>query len=161
MRNTIERKGPIVRTFTPKPADLTHNWYIIDAQGAVIGRLATQVATLLRGKHKVTFAPHADGGDHVIIINAAKITYTGNKDNKSLYHHSGYPGGLRATTYEELREKNPERLVKEAVRGMLPKNKLSRVQLDRLHIFGGQDHTFQSQKPQVYEIVKISQQGKK
>ncbi len=150
-----------MKTFTPKPTDLTHNWYVIDAQGAVIGRLAAQVATLLRGKHKATFAPHMDNGDHVIIINAAKITYTGNKDKKALYHHSGYPGGLRATTYEELKEEDPERLVKSAVKGMLPKNKLARIQLDRLHVFEGQDHTFQSQKPQVYEIVKLSQQSKK
>lgn len=149
-----------MKTFTPKPKDLTHNWYVIDASDVVLGRLASQVADLLRGKHKVTFAPNADLGDHVVIINASKIAYTGKKDSKVIYHHSGYPGGLRPTSYAELKAHDPERLIRSAVWGMLPKNKLSHVQIKRLHVFAGADYPYEAQKPQPYEIVKISQQAK-
>ena len=117
-----------MKTFTPKPADLTHDWYVIDATDVVLGRLASQAAILLRGKNKPTFAPHADSGNHVIIINADKIALTGNKMGKELYSHSGRPGGLRRDSYAELLEKNPERIIKEAVKGMLPKNRLAKVQ---------------------------------
>ena len=129
-----------MKTFTPKPADLTHDWYVIDATDVVLGRLASQAAILLRGKNKPTFAPHADSGNHVIIINADKIALTGNKMGKELYSHSGRPGGLRRDSYAELLEKNPERIIKEAVKGMLPKNRLAKVQLDRLRIFRDADH---------------------
>ena len=129
-----------MKTFTPKPADLTHDWYIIDATDVVLGRLATQVATLLRGKNKPTYAPHADSGNHVIIINADKIALTGNKMGKELYSHSGRPGGLRRDSYAELLANKPERIIKAAVKGMLPKNRLSKVQLDRLRIFRGAEH---------------------
>ena len=108
-----------MKTFTPKPADLTHDWYVIDATDVVLGRLATQAAILLRGKNKPTYAPHADSGNHVIIINADKIALTGNKMGKELYSHSGRPGGLRRDSYAELLEKNPERIIKNAVKGML------------------------------------------
>ena len=104
-----------MKTFTPKPADLTHDWYVIDATDVVLGRLATQAAILLRGKNKPTYAPHADSGNHVIIINADKIALTGNKMGKELYSHSGRPGGLRRDSYAELLEKNPERIIKNAV----------------------------------------------
>ena len=117
-----------MKTFTPKPADLTHDWYVIDATDVVLGRLATQAAILLRGKNKPTYAPHADSGNHVIIINADKIALTGNKMGKELYSHSGRPGGLRRDSYAELLEKNPERIIKNAVKGMLPKNRLAKVQ---------------------------------
>ncbi|MFT9307333.1 MAG: 50S ribosomal protein L13, partial [Bifidobacterium sp.] len=147
-------------TFTPKPADLTHDWYIVDAADVVLGRLATQVATLLRGKNKPTFAPHADSGNHVIVINAAKVAITGNKLSKELYMHSGRPGGLRADTYAELLEKNPDRIIREAVKGMLPKNKLSKTQMDRLRIFAGAEHPHTPQKPQTFEISQVSQQAK-
>ena len=116
-----------MKTFTPKPADLTHDWYVIDATDVVLGRLATQVATLLRGKNKPTYAPHADSGNHVIIINADKIALTGNKLGKELYMHSGRPGGLRRDSYAELLANKPERIIKAAVKGMLPKNRLSKV----------------------------------
>ena len=141
-----------MKTFTPKPADLTHDWYVIDATDVVLGRLATQAAILLRGKNKPTYAPHADSGNHVIIINADKIALTGTKMGKELYSHSGRPGGLR--------EKNPERIIKNAVKGMLPKNRLAKVQLDRLRIFRGAEHPHTPQKPQVFEIAQISQQAK-
>ena len=142
-----------MKTFTPKPADLTHDWYVIDATDVVLGRLASQAAILLRGKNKPTFAPHADSGNHVIIINADKIALTGNKMGKELYSHSGRPGGLRRDSYAELLEKNPERIIKNAVKGMLPKNRLAKVQLDRLHIVRGAEHPYAGMKPQVSASV--------
>lgn len=149
-----------MKTFTPKPADLQHDWYIIDAKDVVLGRLAAQVATLLRGKHKPTYAPHADGGDYVIIINAEKVALTGNKLSKELYSHSGRPGGLRRDSYAQLLEKNPERIITAAVKGMLPKNRLAKVQLDRLRVFAGAEHPHTPQKPQVFELARVSQQAK-
>ena len=148
-----------MKTFTPKPADLTHDWYIVDATDVVLGRLATQVAVLLRGKNKPTFAPHADSGNHVIVINASKIALTGNKMGKELYSHSGRPGGLRRDSYAELMQNKPERIIMAAVKGMMPKNRLSKVQLDRLHIFAGEEHPHTPQKPQTFEITQVSQQG--
>ncbi|KFI88477.1 50S ribosomal protein L13 [Bifidobacterium reuteri DSM 23975] len=159
-RNTIYRKGTPVKTFTPKPADLTHDWYIVDATDVVLGRLASQVANLLRGKNKPTYAPHADLGDFVIVINADKIALTGNKMGKELYVHSGRPGGLRRDSYAELLEKNPERIIKAAVKGMLPKNRLAKVQLDRLRVFRGAEHPHAGQQPKTFEIAQISQQAK-
>jgi large subunit ribosomal protein L13 len=149
-----------VKTFTPKPADLTHDWYIVDATDVVLGRLATQVAILLRGKNKPTFAPHADSGNHVIVVNASKVALTGDKLGKELYTHSGRPGGLRADSYGDLMQKNPERIVREAIKGMLPKNRLSKVQMERLRIFAGEDHPHTPQKPVQFEIAQISQQAK-
>ena len=149
-----------MKTFTPKPADLTHDWYIVDATDVVLGRLATHVATLLRGKNKPTFAPHADSGNHVIVINASKIALTGNKMGKELYSHSGRPGGLRRDSYAQLMQSKPERSLMAAVKGRMPKNRLSKVQLDRLHIFAGEEHPHTPQKPQTFEITQVSQQGK-
>ena len=117
-------------------------------------------ATLLRGKNKPTFAPHADSGNHVIVINASKIALTGNKMGKELYSHSGRPGGLRRDSYAELMQNKPERIIMAAVKGMMPKNRLSKVQLDRLHIFAGEEHPHTPQKPQTFEITQVSQQGK-
>ena len=156
----MNRKGTTVKTFTPKPADLTHDWYVVDATDVVLGRLATQVADLLRGKNKPTYAPHADSGNFVIVINADKIALTGNKMGKELYSHSGRPGGLRRDSYAELLEKKPERIIMAAVKGMLPKNKLAKVQLDRLRVFRGAEHPHTAQQPQVFEIAQISQQAK-
>ena len=136
-----------MKTFTPKPADLTHDWYVIDATAVVLGRLATQAAILLRGKNKPTYAPHADSGNHVIIINADKIALTGNKMGKELYSHSGRPGGLRRDSYAELLEKNPERIIKNAVKGMLPKNTLGRAQGMKLKVYAGPEHPHMAQKP--------------
>ncbi|RBP99386.1 50S ribosomal protein L13 [Bifidobacterium xylocopae] len=149
-----------MKTFTPKPADLSHDWYVVDATDMVLGRLAAQVAILLRGKNKPTFAPHADSGNHVIVINASKVALTGNKDSKVLYTHSGRPGGLRRDSYGELMQHNPERIITTAVKGMLPKNKLARVQMTRLHVYAGEDHKHQSQKPTEFKIARVSQQAK-
>ncbi|WP_314687839.1 50S ribosomal protein L13 [uncultured Bifidobacterium sp.] len=149
-----------MKTFTPKPADLSHDWYVVDATDVVLGRLATQVATLLRGKNKPSFAPHADSGNHVIVLNASKVALTGNKLGKELYSHSGRPGGLRRDTYAKLLATNPERLIVSAVRGMLPKNRLSGVQLARLRVFAGAEHPHTPQKPTNFEITQVSQQAK-
>ncbi|MDK8081586.1 50S ribosomal protein L13 [Alloscardovia omnicolens] len=148
-----------MKTFTPKPSDLTHEWYIVDATDVVLGRLSVQVANLLRGKNKPTFAPHADGGNFVIVINADKISLSGNKLNKNLYSHSGYPSGLRADSYAELLEKDPERIIRAAVKGMMPKNKLAKVQLGRLRVYAGDQHPHTPNQPQVVEIAQVSQQA--
>ena len=136
-----------MKTFTPKPADLTHDWYVIDATDVVLGRLATQAATLLRGKNKPTYAPHADSGNHVIILNADKIALTGNKLGKELYMHSGRPGGLRRDSYAQLLKTNPERIIKSAIKGMLPKNTLGRKQGLKLKVYAGAEHPHMAQKP--------------
>jgi len=147
-----------VRTYTPKPGDIQRDWYVIDATDVVLGRLATQIATLLRGKHKATFAPHVDGGDFVVVINADKVALSGNKrETKLAYRHSGYPGGLRAVKYGELLDKNPERAIEKAVRGMLPKNTLGRNQLSKLKVYRGAEHPHAAQQPQPFEITQVSQ----
>jgi large subunit ribosomal protein L13 len=151
-------KATTVRTYTPKPGDVQRTWYVIDATDVVLGRLATHVATLLRGKHKATFAPHVDGGDFVIVINAEKIALTGSKrENKLAYTHSGYPGGLRATTYSDLIEKHPERVIEKAVRGMLPKTSLARQQLSKLKVYAGAEHPHAAQQPKPFEITQVAQ----
>ena len=148
-----------MRTDAPKPGDINKNWYVIDATDVVLGRLATQVATLLRGKNKPTFAPNADGGDFVIVINADKVALSGNKrEGKIAYNHSGYPGGLRKTPYGELLEKNPERAVEKAVRGMLPKTSLARQQLTHLKVYRGAEHPHAAQQPKPFTITQVSQQ---
>ena len=147
-----------MRTYTPKPGDVTRQWYVIDAEDVVLGRLAVQAATLLRGKHKPTFANHVDTGDFVIVINAGKVALTGNKRyDKLAYRHSGYPGGLTAVTYAELLEKNPIRAVEKAVRGMLPKNSIGRAQLGKLKVYAGPEHPHQAQQPQPFEITQVAQ----
>lgn len=147
-----------MRTFTPKPGDVTKNWYVIDATDVVLGRLASQVAVLLRGKHKASFAPHVDGGDFVIVINAEKVALTGNKSaDKMVYRHSGYPGGLRAVPIGELLEKNPTRVIENAVKGMLPKNKLAAQQLNHLKVYAGSEHPHAAQQPQAFEISQVAQ----
>lgn len=147
-----------MRTYTPKPGDVERTWHIIDANDVVLGRLATHVATLLRGKHKATFAPHVDGGDFVIVINAEKIALTGNKrETKLAYRHSGYPGGLRATTYAELLEKHPERAIEKAVRGMLPKSSLARAQFSKLKVYVGSEHPHAAQQPKPFVITQVAQ----
>ncbi|ACQ81350.1 ribosomal protein L13 [Beutenbergia cavernae DSM 12333] len=147
-----------MRTFTPKPSDTERTWYVIDATDVVLGRLASQVAKLLRGKHKATFAPHVDTGDFVIVVNADKVALTGNKEQQKLaYRHSGYPGGLKATSYAELLEKRPERAVEKAIRGMVPKNSLGRAQMRKLKVYAGAEHPHGAQKPQTFEITQIAQ----
>ena len=147
-----------MRTFSPKDSDITRQWHVIDASGVVLGRLASQAAVLLRGKHKPIFAPHVDTGDFVIIINADKVALSGNKlEQKQAYRHSGYPGGLRSVSYGELMEKHPERAVEKAVRGMLPKNSLGRKTLRKLKVYAGPDHPHQAQQPVRFEITQVSQ----
>ncbi len=147
-----------MRTYTPKPGDITREWHVIDATDVVLGRLASQAATLLRGKHKPQFAPHVDTGDFVIIINADKVALTGAKaQQKRAYRHSGFPGGLRSTTYAELLEKSPEKAVEKAIRGMLPKNSLGRQQLTKLKVYAGANHPHAAQQPKPFEITQVAQ----
>lgn len=148
-----------MRTYTPKPGDIDRKWHVIDATDVVLGRLAVQSATLLRGKHKPTFAPHVDMGDFVIIINADKVALTGDKAEKKLaHHHSGYPGGLRSVKYSELLAKRPERAVEKAVAGMIPKNKLGRAQLKKLKVYAGPSHPHAAQQPEAFVINQVAQQ---
>jgi large subunit ribosomal protein L13 len=147
-----------VRTYSPKGSDITRQWHVIDASDVVLGRLASQVAVLLRGKHKPIFAPHVDTGDFVIVINADKVALSGNKlEQKRAYRHSGYPGGMRSISYGELMEKRPERIVEKAVRGMLPKNSLGRKTLRKLKVYAGPDHPHSAQQPVPFEITQVSQ----
>jgi large subunit ribosomal protein L13 len=150
-----------VRTFSPKAADVQRQWHVIDAEDVVLGRLASHVATLLRGKHKPIFAPHLDTGDFVIVVNASKVALTGTKlTDKRLYRHSGYPGGIRSETYEEMLAKHPERLVERAVRGMLPKSTLGRSMLRKLKVYAGPDHPHRAQQPVPFTITQIAQEAR-
>ncbi|MGD0373440.1 MAG: 50S ribosomal protein L13 [Streptosporangiaceae bacterium] len=149
-----------MRTFSPKAGDIHRQWHVIDASDIVLGRLASQAATLLRGKHKPIFAPHVDTGDFVIVINAEKVALSGNKlADKHAYRHSGYPGGLRSITYGALLAKNPERVVEKAVKGMLPKNTLGRQMLRKLKVYAGPEHPHQAQQPVPFEITQVAQQA--
>jgi len=147
-----------VRTYTPRPGDVTRKWYVIDANDVVLGKLATQAAALLRGKHKTTFAPHMDVGDFVVVINADKVALSGAKRQDKLdYRHSGFPGGLSSKAYGDVLEENPRRLVEKAVKGMLPHNKLGRAQLKKLKVYSGSVHPHAAQEPEVFEITQIAQ----
>src|ERR1700760_2289271 len=159
MKITIHtRRLTTVRTFSPKDSDITRQWHVIDAEDVVLGRLASHVAVLLRGKHKPIFAPHVDTGDFVIVVNANKVSLSGAKlEDKKAYRHSGYPGGLRAVSYADLMAKHPERAVEKAVKGMLPKNSLGRKTLGKLKVYAGPTHPHQAQLPQPSEIRQISQ----
>lgn len=147
-----------MRTYSPKPGDVTKNWHVIDATDVVLGRLASQAASLLRGKHKATFAPHVDSGDFVIVINASKVSLSGAKlTDKMVYRHSGFPGGLSAVPIGELLEKNPQRVIENAVKGMLPKTKLGAMQMTKLKVYAGSDHPHAAQQPQAFEISQVAQ----
>jgi large subunit ribosomal protein L13 len=147
-----------VRTYSPKPGEIDRKWHVIDAADIVLGRLASSAATLLRGKHKATFAPHMDTGDFVIVVNAGKVALTGNKrQTKVAYRHSGYPGGLKQIGYDELLTKRPERAIEMAVKGMLPHNKLGRRQIKKLKVYAGPEHPHQAQQPTPFEIKQIAQ----
>jgi len=147
-----------VPTYSPKPGEIERQWHVIDATDVVLGRLATHVATLLRGKHKPTFAPHVDTGDFVVIVNAGKVALTGNKrQTKIAYRHSGYPGGLKAMGYEELLRTKPERAVEKAVKGMLPHNRLGARLITKLKVYAGADHPHAAQQPVPFEIKQIAQ----
>ncbi|MGQ0467545.1 MAG: 50S ribosomal protein L13 [Sporichthyaceae bacterium] len=147
-----------MRTYSPKPGEITRQWHVIDATDIVLGRLASQTAQLLRGKHKPFFAPHVDTGDFVIIVNASKLALTGNKlADKKAWRHSGYPGGIRSVGYAELMETSPRKAVEKAVKGMLPHNSLGRAQLSKLKVYAGPEHPHQAQKPTPFEISQVAQ----
>jgi large subunit ribosomal protein L13 len=147
-----------VPTYSPKPGDITRAWHVIDATDVVLGRLATHAATLLRGKHKPTYAPHMDTGDFVIIVNAEKIAVSGNKrTGKFVYRHSGFPGGLKQRSVGEMIEKHPDRLVEKAIKGMLPKNRLGRAMSKKLKVYAGPDHPHAAQQPAAFEITQVAQ----
>jgi large subunit ribosomal protein L13 len=141
-------------TYSAKNSDNPGNWFIVDAEGAVLGRLASQVAARLRGKHSPLFTPHADMGDHIIVINAAKVKLTGAKwQQKTYYRHTGYIGGIKSVTAEKLKTQRPENLVRFAVRGMLPKNRLGRQLFKKLKVYGGSDHPHAAQQPEPLQLL--------
>ncbi len=142
-----------MRTYSPKPSEVVRSWHLVDAEGLVLGRLSTEVARLLRGKHKPIFAPHLDTGDHVVVVNAAKVVLTAGKAAEKLaYRHSGYPGSLRSTSYAELLATRPEEVVRRAVRGMLPKGRLGRRMASKLKVYRGPEHPHAAQSPRPLEL---------
>jgi large subunit ribosomal protein L13 len=142
-----------VPTYSPKASEIERAWHVVDADGMVLGRLSTEVANLLRGKHKPMYTPHLDTGDHVIVINADKVVLTSSKaDTKMVYRHSGYPGGLKSTTYAEMLRTKPEEAVRRTIRGMIPKNRLGRQMLTKLKVYAGPTHPHSAQMPQPYAI---------
>ena len=142
-----------MKTFSAKPAEVQRDWYVVDADGKTLGRLATEIARRLRGKHKPEYTPHVDTGDYIVVINAEKVRVTGNKhDDKVYYRHTGHPGGMKQITFGQLMERAPERAVQTAVKGMLPKNPLGRAMLGKLKVYAGGEHRHQAQQPQPLEI---------
>jgi large subunit ribosomal protein L13 len=155
-RSDLPAGVSLMKTYSPRPRDIQRRWYVIDASGAVLGRLATEVAAVLRGKHKPIFAPHADTGDHVIVVNAKGVRLTGGKESKKIaYHHSGHPGGLTETPYERLLAQRPAFAVEKAVRGMLPKNRLGRAMARKLQVYAGPEHPHRSQKPEPLRLGEV------
>ena len=147
-----------MRTYTPKPGDADRQWHVIDATDVVLGRLASQTATLLRGKHKPMYAPNVDTGDHVIVINADKVHTSSNKrDREMRYRHSGYPGGLTTMTLGAALDQRPDRVIEEAVKGMMPHNRLSAQSIKKLHVFTGSEHPYAGQQPENYEFKQVTQ----
>jgi large subunit ribosomal protein L13 len=143
-----------VPTYTPKASEIQRAWYVVDAEGMVLGRLATEVARVLRGKHKPTFAPHLDMGDHVIVVNADKVVLTSDKaERKVIYRHSGYPGGIRSETFGHLHGRRPEEAVRRSIRGMLPKTRLGRQQISKLKVYAGPTHPHSAQQPQTLDVA--------
>lgn len=142
-----------MKTFVAKPESVQRDWFVVDAADKTLGRLAVQIATRLRGKHKPEYTPHVDTGDYIVVVNAEKITVTGNKaKDKVYYSHSGYPGGLKEATFEKLIEKKPEMVLEKAVKGMLPKGPLGRAMFRKMKVFAGPEHTHQAQQPQALDI---------
>ena len=146
-----------MKTHTTKPSEITRDWWLVDADGVVLGRLASEVAKRLRGKHKPTYSPHLDTGDHVVVVNASKVVLTGQKvTQKQMYRHSGYPGGLTAVPYSKLMAEKPELAIEKAVKGMLPSNKLGRAMLKKLKVYAGPDHGHDAQNPKVLDIKEVA-----
>ncbi len=153
-------KAKLQKTWSPTPADVERDWYVVDAAEVPLGRVASEVAQLLRGKHKPTFAPHLDTGDYVVVVNAEKVALTGTKETAKVYHrHSGFPGGIKAETVEMMRASHPERLIENAVRGMLPKTKLGRATLAKLRIYAGPDHPHEPQHPKPFPLTHRRSEG--
>ena len=154
-------KPKLQRTYSPKPGDIVRKWLVVDAADTHLGRMASEIAHVLRGKHKPSFAPHVDGGDYVIVINADKIAVTGSKEaDKAYYRHSGYPGGLTTLNLGEMRKKLPERIIHSAVKGMLPKNKLGRQMIKKLKIYAGSRHPHAAQNPVPFELARRAGTGR-
>ena len=148
-------------TYTPKASEITREWVLIDADGLVLGRLATEVARILRGKHKPTWTPHMDTGDHVVIINAEKVVMTSDKaEKKQVYSHSGYPGGLKSRTYADLMARKPEEAVRRSIKGMMPHNRLGAAQLKKLKVYAGPNHPHAAQQPSVLELADARRRAK-
>lgn len=142
-----------LKTFYPKKKDILHSWYLIDAQDKVLGKLASETAKLLIGKHKVSFTPGVDAGDFVVVVNSSKVAVTGNKSSQKVYYkHTGYPGGLKSTNFEQMIKRNPNHVIKNAIKGMLPKGPLGRSMMKKLKIYDGADHPHHSQKPSNFNI---------
>ena len=142
-----------MKTFSAKPETVKRDWYVIDAEGKTLGRLATEVARRLRGKHKAEYTPHVDTGDYIIVVNAEKVTVTGNKTSDKMYYsHSGYPGGIREINFEKLQARKPEMIIEKAVKGMLPRNPLGRAMFRKLKVYAGENHNHAAQQPQPLEI---------
>ncbi|MBT5701138.1 MAG: 50S ribosomal protein L13 [Gammaproteobacteria bacterium] len=142
-----------MKTVSARKETATHKWYVVDASGKTLGRLCTEIANRLRGKHKPEFTPHVDTGDYVVVVNAEKIVVTGKKATDKLYHHhTGYPGGIKSISFDKLLVKSPEMIIEKAVKGMMPKNKLSRAMLSKLKVYAGNDHPHSAQQPTLLEI---------
>jgi len=157
MPEVLQMMENCMSTWTVRPGDIERKWFIVDANDLVLGRLATQIATVLRGKHRPEFTPHADCGDHVIVVNAEKIRVTGNKENdKVYYHHTRFAGGLKSITLEKQREKHPERIIEAAVKGMMPKGPLGRSMLKKLKVYAGSEHPHTAQQPEAMQLVSKS-----
>ena len=142
-----------MKSYMARPLEVERKWYVVDAEGQTLGRLATEIATILRGKNKPQYTPHVDTGDFVVVVNAEKVVVTGRKAEQKVYRrHSGYPGGLKETSYEQLMERRPTEILRRAVKGMMPKNRLARQQLRKLKIYAGPEHPHAAQNPQPYEV---------
>jgi len=142
-----------MKTFSAKPSEVNHGWYVVDAQGKVLGRLATRIAQRLRGKHRPEYTPHVDTGDYIVVVNVDKLRVTGNKaEQKKYYRHTGYPGGIRETTFAVLHAKHPDRVLQKAVKGMLPKGPLGNAMLKKLKVYAGEGHPHKAQSPQALEL---------
>jgi large subunit ribosomal protein L13 len=142
-----------MKTFSAKPADVTHEWFVIDAQNKILGRVASEVARRLRGKHKAIYTPHVDTGDYIVVINAAQLVVTGNKNQDKIYYrHTGYPGGIRSQSFAQMQAKHPGRALEKAVKGMLPKGPLGYAMVKKLKVYGGSDHPHTAQQPRVLTL---------
>lgn len=152
----MTHRAQTYHTWSPKASEINREWLVVDVDGQILGRVATQIASLLRGKHKPTFTPHVDNGDFVVVVNADKIQVTGKKPEQKIYwHHTGYPGGIKGVTYRQLMQRHPHRVLKHAVKGMLPKNRLGRQLMKKLHVYAGPRHPHVAQQPKVYTIGNI------